>query len=199
MEGQSWREFLERYSEELLATDDPSIEVPEEARRVRWMGHSPATDAAIVAAERRLGRNLPTSLRSFYSVSNGWRATGFFIYNVLPVEEIGWLRDREPRLYELACQAESEAGPFKNDPGNVRLKEYREEQGTRVKRALAISSLGDAATWLLDPGPEPHSGEWPGGCWAGWNPAMDWTASSFADLMSQELESLLRLRDRNQA
>jgi hypothetical protein len=145
-----------------------------------------------------LGRKLPASLRSFYSVSNGWRETGFFIWDVLPVEELGWLTDREPHLYQLACEAEAEPGPFKDDPGDARLRHYRDEQGTRVKRTLVISSCGDAATWLLDPGPKPHGGEWPGGRWAGWNPAMAWTAVSFADLMKQELESFLRLRHREQ-
>jgi hypothetical protein len=195
MDAHAWRQFLERYSEELLATDDIRIEVPEEARRAHWMGYEPATEVAIEAAERRLGRCLPPSLRSFYSVSDGWRETGFFIWDVLPVEQIGWLAEREPHLYQLARAAEAEPGPFKRDPGGVRLHHYRDEQGTRVKRALVVSSRGDAATWLLDPGPEPHAGEWPGGRWAGWNPAMQWTTASFADLMVQEFESFLRLRD----
>src|SRR5262249_19077466 len=98
-------------------------------------------------------------------------------------------------LYELACAAEVEPGPFLRDPGGVRLRHYRQEQGTRVKRALVLNSRGDAATWLLDPGPRPHAGERPGGRWARWNPAMCWSATSFTGLMKQELESFLRLRD----
>jgi hypothetical protein len=195
MEAADWRSFLERYSEELLATDDIRNELPDEVCSSRWMGYAPATEAAIQAAERRLGRQLPPSLRSFYSVTNGWRETGYFIWDVLPVEEIGWLRDREPDLYQLACQAEAEAGPFKKDPDGSRLCEYRQEQGTRVKRALEVTSVGDAARWLLDPGGEAHAGEWPGGRWASWNPAMEWTATSFADLMKREFESFLRIRD----
>lgn len=189
-----WREFLQRYSRELLATDDSRIAVPEDARLSQWMGYPPATESAIAESERRLGRPLPPSLRCFYSVSNGWRATGYFIYNVLPVEAIGWLRDVDPPLYHLADEAESTRGPWPNDPDAERLKEYRNEQGTRVKRTLVISSEGDGATWLLDPGPEPHSGEWPGGRWAGWNPAMAWTAGSFAELMAHELGALIDLR-----
>jgi hypothetical protein len=194
MEARDWHPFLERYSRELLATDDPRIEIPHEARSSGWMGYTPATDAAIQAVESRLGRRLPPSLRSFYSVTNGWRATGFFIWDVLPVEGLAWLRDRDPHLYELACKAEAAPGPFKKDPGGSRLREYRREQGTRVKRALVVTSVGDSARWLLDPGSEAHSGEWPGGRWASWNPAMDWTAESFADLMWHEFENLLRLR-----
>jgi hypothetical protein len=192
-----WHTFLERYSEELLATFDLWIEVPEDVRETGWMGYAPATETTIAATERRLGRALPESLRAFYAVTNGWRQTGYFIFDVLPVEEIGWLCDREPHLYKLACEAEQVAGPWPDDPGNERLQQYRAEQGSRVKRSLAISSEGDAATWLLDPGPDPHSGEWPGGRWAGWNPAMEWSAQSFAELMQQEFDSLLQLRDKN--
>lgn len=192
-----WREFLQRYSLELLATDDSRIEIPENARLSQWMGFAPATESALEENERRLGRKLPTSLRCFYSVSNGWRATGYFIYNVLTVETIGWIRELEPHLYELADKAESEPGPWPDDPGSLRLNEYRYEQGTRVKRALVISSEGDAATWLLDPGPEPHSAEWTGGTWATWNPAMDWTANSFAELMANQLAIFRDLRHRH--
>lgn len=189
-----WQEFLQRYSLELLATDDSRVAVPDEARLSQWMGYSPATESAIAESERRLGRPLPPSLRCFYSVSNGWRATGYFIYNVLPVEAIGWLRDLEAHLYHLADEAESTQGPWPNDPGDERLKGYRDEQGTRVKRTLVISSDGDAATWLLDPGPETHGDEWPGGRWASWSPGMVWTAGSFAELMAHELKAFLDLR-----
>jgi hypothetical protein len=192
-----WRTFLERYSEELLATSNLCLKVPEDVRETGWMGHDPAAEAAIVEAERRLGRVLPASLRSFYAVTNGWRQTGYFIFDILPVEDLGWLSEREPYLYELASGCEQMPGPWPNDPGDVRLHQYREEQGSRVKRSLVISSDGDAATWLLDPGPDPHPGEWPGGRWAGWNPAMEWSAESFADLMQQEFDCLLQLRDKN--
>jgi hypothetical protein len=70
-----WRAFLESYSQELLATSDLWQEVPEDVREGGWMGYSGATDTAIAATERRLGRALPPSLRTFYIVTNGWRQT----------------------------------------------------------------------------------------------------------------------------
>lgn len=162
----------------------------------RWMGFEPASEGAIGEAERRLGRQLPPSLRTFYLVTNGWRATGFFIADVLPVEQAGWPKDRDPHLYRMACETEGHCRPFKRDPDGSRHREYVLEQGTRVKRSLAISSWGDAAIWLLDPGERPHDGEWPAGRWASWSPAMEWQAESFAELMKNELESFVRLRDK---
>ena len=191
-----WREFLRHYSDELLSADDWRIRAPAEARAARWMGFGPAPATAIEAAEQRLGRRLPPSLRTFYQVSNGWRATGFFIEDVLPVERIGWLKDRDPHLYQIASENEAHDRPFKRDPDGSRHREFVLEQGTRVKRSLAISSWGDAAIWLLDPGERPHDAEWPAGRWASWSPAMEWQAESFAGLMKHELEMFVRLRDK---
>lgn len=195
MDQNEWCQFLEQYSQELMKVDEPQIVIPPEARKDGWMGFAPASEEAIAACETRLGRTLPPSLRTFYSVTNGWRTTGYFIWDILPVEQIGWLCDRKPFLHQLACESEKMPGPWRKDPDGSRLREYRNEQGTRVKRSLVISSTGDAADWLLDPGAEAHTGEWPAGRWASWNPAMQWSADNFADLMHQELASFIQLRN----
>jgi hypothetical protein len=126
-------------------------------------------------------------------VSNGWRGLGGSnrCYDVLPVEEVGWLRDRDLCVNEWALRAESEPHRFVYEPGNQRLDEYRYEQGTRVRRSLVISFLG--VVWLLDPGVEPHEGEWPGGCWllsrpyGPGAPFVSWSATNFAELMAEKL------------
>ena len=190
-----WQQFLQRYSEELLRTDEPRIVIPSEARVSKWMGFAPASPATIEAAEDRLGRKLPHSLRTFYRISNGWRATGFFITDVLPIEKIGWLADLNPHLHRLASKNAAKVGPFKRDPDGTRLRQFVLDDGTRVMRSLAISSWGDASIWLLDPGEPPCDEEWRAGRWSSWNPGMSWYARCFADLMQAELESFIRLRD----
>ncbi len=196
MRPEDWRAFLERYSRDLLECPDVTVGLPPEALDSAWLGFPPATDAEISETEDRLGRSLPPSLKTFYSVTNGWRTTGLFVWNILPVEGLGWLKDREPQLFELAEMAEGTPGPFKNDPGDVRLDEYRYEQGTRVKRSLILNSEGDASTWLLDPEEQTSDGEWAAGRWSSWNPAMQWRAPSFAELMIREHQSFLSLRHR---
>jgi cell wall assembly regulator SMI1 len=192
---EAWRTFLQRFSDELLETADLDLwyKVPDEAREARWMGFAPATEDQLEAAERRVGRTLPPSLRTFYAVSNGWRATGHFAHDYLPVEEIGWLSDREPHLFQIASEAETIAGPFRDDPGDERLRQYREDAGTRVKRSLVVNAHGD--WWLLDPTPDPHTGEWPATCWSDSCPEFSWDVKNFAELMVQELRCLLSLRD----
>jgi hypothetical protein len=201
-----WRRFLKQYSEEFLSHDwsdtifsSRGAVIPDEARRSGYMGFGPASEAAISAAEDRLGRRLPPSLRAFYEVSNGWGMTGPFIFDVLPVEKIGWLKERtgedDALLYRMACENEDPPkdkprAPWRNDPDGARERAYRFEQGTRLKRSLVISSWGDAAVWILDPGDHDHEGEWAGGRWASWSPGLEWRAESFAELMKQERESL---------
>ncbi|MBV6623811.1 MAG: SMI1/KNR4 family protein [Rivularia sp. (in: Bacteria)] len=105
MNANQWQQFLKRYSLELLA-DNSEIEVDEEVYQSQWMGYEPATETQIVEAEKRLGISLPNSLRNFYLVTNGWRETGYFIYDILPVEKIDWLRIRDSHLYGIAFKAE---------------------------------------------------------------------------------------------
>ena len=82
-------------------------------------------------------------------MTNGWRTTGTCIYDILPVEEIDWLQVCDDHLYKLACEAENNNEGWTSEEFR---DDYRYEQGTRVKRSLVISSWGDAAIWLLDPG-----------------------------------------------
>jgi hypothetical protein len=211
MNASEWRHFLQGYSREFLSHDwsdtlrlfaSRGAVIPDEARRTGWMGFEPASAAAIAAAEERLGRRLPPSLRTFYEVSNGWGMVGRFVFDVLSVEEIGWMKDRtgdsDAHLYKMACETENPPQdkprrPWKNDPDGARRRAYQFEQGTRLKRSLVISSWGDAAVWVLDPGDRDHDGEWPGGRWASWNPgSVEWSAESFAELMRRGLESMRR-------
>jgi hypothetical protein len=209
MSPSEWQNFLKQYSREFLSLDwsqtirlfsSHGAFISDEARRNAWMGFEPASEATIAAAETRLGRPLPPSLRAFYEVSNGWGMTGEFIFDVLPVEKIGWLKartdDQDALLYKIACDIENPSdakprAPWKNDPDGARRRAYQFEQGTRLKRSLVISSWGDAAVWVLDPSDSHHAGEWPGGCWASRAPgSVQWNAESFAELMRSEYTKL---------
>ncbi len=186
---QAWRSFLARYSEEGFAWEKLwglSSHLTEDVTKRPWMGFAPADESALQTSESRLGRKLPPSLRCFYSVSNGWRQRGGQndCYGVLPVEEVGWLRDRDLWVNQWARQVELKAGPFQNDPDNQRRNEYRYEQGTRVRRSLVISF--PRLCWMLDPGVEPHDGEWPGG-YLLYSPLnMSWCATNFAELLAEK-------------
>jgi len=131
---------------------------------------APASEAQIAREEARLGVRLPPSLRSFYLQSNGHGVVGNFIWAVRSVEQLGWLRDVEPALYDNV---------FEDDAA--------------VARCLLVSGDADASWWLLDPGEVDGRGEWRAGRWSSWNPGMAWIAEDFFGLFEDEVAASERL------
>ena len=165
-----WKAYLQECSRQIInSPEDGTPLLSEAVLRSGWLGYEGASRSAIRRAEKRLDVSLPPSLRAFYSASNGWRTVGCFIYEVLPVEKIGWCRDLEPNLYEIGLSVEQQFG---GEP-QVHLREFAFEGGTQVKRSLVVTQNGDASTWLLDPGTVNDKGEWAGGRWSSWNPGME--------------------------
>ena len=137
---------------------------------------APATEAQIAREEARLGVSLPPSLRSFYLQSNGHGVVGNFIWTVRSVEQLGWLRDVVPHLYDLVF-----------------------EEDAAVARSLVVSGEADASWWLLDPGNLDGRGEWRAGRWSSWNPGIFWTAENFFGLFEDEVSGSERLLAREQS
>jgi hypothetical protein len=81
----------------------------------QWIGddqsleRKPATPSAIEAAEVRLGRCLPEDYRQFLRVSNGFGTYSATGVEVLPVENIRWLRDAKPELIRSYEQFDASA------------------------------------------------------------------------------------------
>lgn len=197
MEPLEWKAYLHECSHQMIADDNNDNKgggwnVPQEVIESGWLGYEGASAEAIQKAETRLGITLPPSLRSFYAVTNGWRNVGCFIWEVLPLEKLGWIADLEANLWEMAVSTEEENAHHER----ADLREYAYEDGTRVKRSLVIAQDGDASTWLLDPLTVSTKGEWSGGRWSSWNPGMEWLTESFEQLFRDEYETYLRLRAR---
>ncbi len=143
----------------------------------RWLGFAPATDTSIAAAESRLGVRLPQSLRNFYRVSNGWRQVSSAIYEIVPIEELKFLKDADPDLFNMI-----------EDSCDLKELEYcREEQETAVRRSICLARKGDATTLLIDPENCTSDGEWIVGTWASWNPGAEWYSGGFLQFMGERL------------
>ncbi|QKW07955.1 SMI1/KNR4 family protein [Streptomyces sp. NA04227] len=97
MDREQWTSLLDRWSEEWLSVDDPGGDGPgtTEIRARGGLGFAPATVDEIRAAENRLGRALPPSLRAFFLVSNGWRQAGEFVHRLAGAQELAWLKDTD--------------------------------------------------------------------------------------------------------
>ncbi|WP_433890136.1 SMI1/KNR4 family protein [Streptomyces sp. CA-111067] len=194
-----WRPFLERWSGEWVDGHGPGAdeELVPEVRRDRWLGFEPAAEAEVAAAEARLGRRLPPSLRDFLLVTNGWRDTGSFIYRLAGAAELAWLADTDDRDWIEVYEDLAEEGPEEtagdgdegDDGGWDPVNEARV-----LRRALRLSLEGDAAVMLLDPEDVDADGEWAGYWLASWSGEGPQRFGSFYDLMRDMYVSFHALR-----
>ncbi len=177
---EQWQPFLKRWSEEWVDAHDPEQDLPlaAEVARERWLGFAPARAEDLAAAEARLGRTLPPSLREFLLTTDGWRNAGVFIYRLAGTSELAWLAD--------------------TDEGSGWIKAYRntefhesgaEPEGRIIARSLRLSLDGDAAVMLLDPEDVDEHGEWAAYWVASWSGSGPKRFGSFHDLMYDQYAS----------
>jgi cell wall assembly regulator SMI1 len=92
------REFLQRWSDEWLATEES---FPRQVKKRRWLGFPPATEKQLAQLEKRLGYQLPPSYRNFLLTTNGWSRTSEFIGCIRSTSKVGWLETDDPELVDV--------------------------------------------------------------------------------------------------
>jgi hypothetical protein len=147
-----WREFLPDYTLDFPSppfpldpeTDRSAQLMPSDAQREAGrLGHGPAGEAAILAAEERLAVRLPPTYRNFLLTSDGWSGDGDL--DLLKVNEIDWFAEREPELIEAWSPP---------------VVEYFTEELEVLKRCLLISNRDGGGYWLLHADSVAENGEW---------------------------------------
>ncbi len=152
--------LLDVYAEEDYA-DQYGWEIPPDKIASQWLGNPPATEEQIVAAETRLGIQLPLSYRQFLKISNGWDHTGWSELKLWSIEEVDWMIHRYPHMVESYNQddelsvSDEEYFVYGEDQDPVHMRdEY-------LLTALEISSdSGDGDNFLLIPEVITAEGEW---------------------------------------
>ncbi|WP_406859065.1 SMI1/KNR4 family protein [Streptomyces sp. HUAS MG47] len=165
MSGESfdWREFLGRWQAEWVPRADQDTEgdgggYEDGESALLRPGRPGAGEAAIAAAEERLGRRLPLSYRAFLAASDGWHVDQTAgIYQLGGTSDIDWFHDPYgmTRLYE-------------DDLGD----NPREEDVLLAgmwQRALRLETDSDMSHALLDPGDTDQDGEWALYVYKGWS------------------------------
>ncbi|MER5786589.1 SMI1/KNR4 family protein [Streptomyces mobaraensis] len=178
MDREQWRPFLKRWSEEWIAGHDPEQDGPLDEAVVRdgWLGFAPASEADVAAAEARLGRRLPPSLREFLLVTDGWRDAGPFVYRLAGTRELEWLADSdEAHWIEAYARDDVEEGEL--------------DEGAVLGRSLKLSLEGDACVMLLDPEDVDEHGEWAAYWLSSWSGEGPERHDSFPTLMRGEFAS----------
>lgn len=183
MDHGGWRPFLERWSAEWIAGHDPERDGPldEDVRAGGWLGSAPATPGAVAAAEARLGRGLPPSLRAFLLVTDGWREAGPFIHRLAGADGLAWLADTDESHW-IGC-----SGGEADEDGT--------SEAEVLGRSLRLSLEGDAAVMLLDPEHVDDRGEWAAYWLSSWSGQGPERHVSFRDLLAAAYASFRSLRE----
>lgn len=192
-ERTAWRPFLEQWSAEWIAGHDPEKDAPlaQEVVRDTWLGFAPASETEVAAAEARLGRRLPPSLREFLLVTNGWRDAGDFIYRLAGTAELEWLRDTDDRTWIEVWEDLAEDDVEEDEDGE---EAFGVQEAKVLARSLRLSLDGDAAVMLLDPDDADEDGEWAAYWLASWSGEAPVRYDSFHDLMHRQWVSFHALR-----
>ncbi|MGW9047405.1 SMI1/KNR4 family protein [Streptomyces lydicus] len=187
MDHEEWRPFLKLWSEEWIIGHDPERDAPlhDDVVRDGWLGFAPASADEMVAAEARLARTLPPSLRAFLLTTNGWRDAGNFIYRLAGTSELAWLADTDEGSSWIDAYSDTEFADEDDD---------EEPEGDILARSLCLSLEGDAAVMLLDPEDVDERGEWAGYWLASWSGRGPERFGSFYELMRHQYTSFRGLR-----
>lgn len=202
---EEWAPFLERWSGEWVDGHDPESDAPlaPEVAKDRWLGFAPAAEADIAAAEARLGRRLPPSLREFLQVTDGWRDAGCFVYRLAGTADLQWLKDTDDKTWievydDLAGLTDGEDPEEDDDEPEDDEDEDEEDfevqEALLLRRTLRLSLEGDACVLLLDPDDVDEDGEWAAYRLASWSGQGPERHDSFYDLMYAEYVSFHGLR-----
>lgn len=186
MTTSKWREFLQRWTDEWLATDE---KFPRRSRERRWLGSQPATDKQLLQLEKRLGYRLPPSYRSFLLTTNGWSRTSMFIKRVLPVSKVTWLQTYDPQLLDIWSPEHGDE-PVADDPVEYFSYDGRpifDQNHFRQSLVVAEPIDGDSMIYVLNPLVVAQDGEWEAWRFANWIPGAE-RFPSFELLMRAEHE-----------
>lgn len=154
---QSWASILKKIS--LLAIEqDPEL-YSEDRISSKWLGNDPATEEDILAAEARIGMQLPADYRAFLKVANGFASHGYTTPSLVRAGEIDWLSVLDEDLVEFV----------------ENILEWSEDKYAGLsKNCLLVSGPGEEEQVLLFPTRDKGWECWklvlPGGCGETWFP-----------------------------
>ena len=188
-----WPTFLVDFSRDLLKDIRIREELSPEVIESGWMGYEGASEEEISKLEKRLGKRLPPSYRSFLAETNGWRNCGSFIYRLWPCSQVSWFRKRRQDWIDAYLNVD--------EPDEITDEEYlvygiRQEcpyfRVQYLRSTLEISDVGDSAIMLLNPKVVTGEGEWEAWLFANWFPGAR-RYRSFREMIIAERNAFKRI------
>ena len=192
-----WKNFLQKVSDTVIQSGDLLDRFSDADGN--WLGFNGLSDKEIKNEEIHLGTNLPPSYKAFIETINGFKQLSCFVWDILPIEKIDWLKNVDPGLVEVYTVMFKDEFETTDEEYFV----YGEEQQPTTFRSsyfescLAVSGYGDATILLLNP--EIKFGEeWEAWMYAPWNLGLN-RYQSFEQLMIGEFEGYLEvLKDKSE-
>jgi hypothetical protein len=196
MNAEAWRSLLQQWSHDMIIDDDFLVdEVPPEVVDSGWLGYAGASEEQLVAAEHRLGVQLPPSYRTFLQVTNGWRQITSYINQLCSTENVDWFATQHQSLIDLWVENELGVPPVSDKDylvygEEVEILAFRPQY---LQTALQISERTDDSVYLLNPQIVTADGEWEAWLFANWVPGA-FRYRSFWDMMQSEHISFINSR-----
>jgi hypothetical protein len=191
MTTSEWREFLQQWSDEWLATEES---FPAQVRKRRWLGFPPATEKQLLQLEKRLGYELPPSYRSFLLTTNGWLRSSMFIDRIRPAAKVDWLESDAPELvdsYALDDCGDRMANYAPEEYFTYDDRPIYDSEHFRKSIVIADPIPGDSMIYVLNLLIVAIDGEWEAWRFAHWIPGAE-RFPSFELLMRAEHELFLQ-------
>ena len=186
-----WKSQLTNISTTLLQGEDLREEYKSD--NANWLGFDGLSDTDIQFHEKRLNTTLPPSYKEFLKVSNGLKQLNCFVWDILPIDKIDWLKTAEPILFDLYSTEFKDSFAATDEEYFVygvdqKTTDFRSEY---LVNSLVISGWGDAAMLLLNPQVK-FGNEWEAWMFASWHlgPVR---YKSFEELIIEEYASYLDL------
>lgn len=188
----TWKELLVSLSELIHEGIESNMRHYDYANvKNKWLGFTPASSKAIEEKERELEITFPKSYIEFLRVTNGFRQISLFAGHLLPVEQVGRLKEIDRDLYDVYLEEENDGLT------DVRYNDYSDAQRSEFFRidhlleSIAISSNVEGSIILLNPKVE-FGDECEAWLYASWYPGAR-RFKSFRELMEHEYRSTLKL------
>ena len=145
----------------------------------------PLANRAIVTALK-----LPKSYKEFLRITNGFKQISLFAGHLLPVQEIGWLKNLVPDLYEVYELEEFEVSneDYFNYSDSQDSVKFRVEY---LLNSIVVSKDVEGSIILLNPQIK-FENEWEAWLYASWYPGAS-RFKSFKELIYEEFKSTERL------
>ena len=182
-----WSELLRRWSLELCEDDAFALTQDDVVIESGWTGSEPVAEDELQDLERRIGRSLPPSYRSFLKTTDGYVGGGS-VQRIRPAREVKPFVDDEGEWVDIWLETAGKGTPLSvGEHTATRGQDVVKARWKLLSDTIQVSDTYDGAVYLLCP-TIVEDGEWEAWLFATWLPGAA-RFSSWWDLVNDEYQT----------